>query len=67
MENEQQPMLSIGDMQAAVKIIDAAVARGAIKGEEMVAVGTVRQRFVDFVENAMAAQGEPEEVVEEEQ
>jgi hypothetical protein len=65
MEEEQQPMLSVGDMQAVVKIIDAAVARGAIKGEEMVAVGTVRQRFVDFVEHALAAQGEQEDEVVE--
>jgi hypothetical protein len=65
MEEEQQPMLSVGDMQAVVKIIDAAVARGAIKGEEMVAVGTVRQRFADFVEHALAAQGEAEEDGEE--
>ena len=49
---EQGPGLSLNDIAAAVQIIDAASARGAIRGEEMVAVGTVRERFMAFLNYA---------------
>ena len=44
--------LSYGDITAAVQIIDVATARGAIRGEELLPVGTVRQRFMAFLEHA---------------
>lgn len=56
MEDNQQPSLSIGDIEGVVRVIDAAVARGAIRGDEMVAVGTLRQRFYDFAQNARSHQ-----------
>ena len=43
-EQEQAPGLSLNDISAAVQIIDVATARGAIRGEELLPVGTVRQR-----------------------
>jgi hypothetical protein len=46
---EQEPGLSYGDIQAAVQIIDVATNRGAIRGDELVQVGTVRERFVSFL------------------
>ena len=49
---DQGPGLSLNDIAAAVQIIDAASARGAIRGEEMVAVGTVRERFMAFLNHA---------------
>lgn len=49
---EQGPGLSLNDIAAAVQIIDASSARGAIRGEEMVAVGTVRERFMAFLNYA---------------
>lgn len=48
----QGPGLSLNDIAAAVQIIDAASARGAIRGEELVAVGTVRERFMAFLNYA---------------
>ena len=48
----QGPGLSLNDIAAAVQIIDAASTRGAIRGEEMVAVGTVRERFMAFLNHA---------------
>lgn len=51
---DQGPGLSLNDIAATVQIIDAASARGAIRGEEMVAVGTVRERFMAFLEHAKA-------------
>jgi len=41
--------LNFGDIQAAVQIIDVCTQRGAIKGDELVQVGTVRERFVAFL------------------
>lgn len=49
---DQGPGLSLNDIAAAVQIIDASSARGAIRGEEMVAVGTVRERFMAFLNYA---------------
>ena len=49
---EQAPGLSLNDISAAVQIIDVASARGAIRGEEMLPVGTVRSRFMAFLEHA---------------
>ena len=62
-EQTQEPGLPLQDIDAAVQIIDAAVQRGAIRGEEMVAVGTVRDRFAAFVEYSKAQEKEeaPEE------
>ena len=44
----------MNDISAAVQIIDVATARGAIRGEELLPVGTVRQRFMAFLEHAKA-------------
>lgn len=51
-EQEQAPGLSLNDISAAVQIIDVATARGALRGEELLPVGTVRQRFMAFLEHA---------------
>jgi len=68
-EQTQEPGLSLQDIVAAVQIIDAAVQRGAIRGEEMVAVGTVRDRFAAFAKHAQTQDGgvpEAEEIPVEE-
>ena len=54
---QEEVGLSYNDIQAAVKIIDVTSARGAIQGEELVQVGTVRERFVAFLRYAQE-QGE---------
>ncbi len=58
---DQTPGLSYGDITASVQIIDAATSRGAIRGEELVSVGTVRERLVAFLAYAKS-QGEEVEV-----
>lgn len=42
--------LSIQDVANAVSIIDICVKRGAIEGNELTAVGTVRDKLAKFVE-----------------
>jgi len=51
-EGQQQGGLSYGDIQAAVQIIDVTTKRGAINGDELVQVGTVRERLVAFLRYA---------------
>ncbi|MDA7491723.1 hypothetical protein N9M52_00065 [bacterium] len=46
---EQSGGLNFGDIQAAVQIIDVCTQRGAIRGDELVQVGTLRERFVGFL------------------
>lgn len=41
--------ISIGDLQNVVKIIDAAAERGAFKGNELTAVGAVRDKVAAFL------------------
>lgn len=53
----QEVGLSYGDIQAAIQIIDVTSSRGAIQGDELVQVGTVRERFVAFLRHAQS-QGE---------
>lgn len=52
-EGEQQEVgLSYGDIKACVQIIDVTCNRGAIRGDELVQVGTVRDRLVSFLQYA---------------
>jgi len=55
------PNISYGDIMASVRIIDASANRGAFRGEELVSVGTVRERLVAFLAYAKS-QGEDVEV-----
>jgi len=49
---EQEVGLSYQDIIAAVQIIDVTSQRGAIQGDEMMQVGTVRERLVAFLRYA---------------
>jgi hypothetical protein len=49
---EQEVGLSYQDIIGCVQIIDVTSARGAIKGDELVQVGTVRERLVAFLRAA---------------
>jgi len=69
-EQVQNQGLTLQDISAALQVIDACVQRGAIRGEEMSAVGTVRDRFAAFLQSAQGEAGEEgaeatEEVAEE--
>lgn len=56
--------LNVQDIINVVKIIDVVSGRGAVKGEELSSVGTVRDRLVAFV-NANSPQPPAEEEVSE--
>lgn len=46
--------ISVNDLAAVIEIIDVVTARGAIKGDEMLAVGTIRNKLSTFIEEATA-------------
>lgn len=48
-QDAQDGGLTLNDITLAVQVIDIASARGAIRGEEMAAVGILRQRFTAFL------------------
>lgn len=58
------PQLSLADLNGAVQVIDLATARGAIRGEELTAVGALRDRYVAFLK-AAAPQTEEDAEAEE--
>lgn len=62
---QEAPSINLNDVEAVIKIIDVSVERGAIRGEEMLAVGTIRQRFADFYQYVKASQETEEEQTEE--
>jgi hypothetical protein len=62
---QEAPSINLNDVEAVIRIIDVSVERGAIRGEEMLAVGTIRQRFADFYQYVKASQEPEEEQTEE--
>lgn len=65
----EQPTIGIVDLQNALKIIDAAAERGAYRGNELTAVGAVRdkiQAFLDALPKEEDAEGETSETPAEE-
>jgi hypothetical protein len=46
----EQATIGIVDLQNALKIIDAAAERGAFRGNELTAVGAVRDKFQAFLD-----------------
>jgi hypothetical protein len=52
--------IGLADISAMVQVIDVVVKRGAINGDEMVPVGTLRQKLVDFLKEAQAQGNEVE-------
>jgi hypothetical protein len=66
---DQQPAtpgLQMADLANIVAIIDAVTARGAFKGEELEAVGSVRNRIASFVQAAAPQDAPVEEAPVEE-
>lgn len=54
--DETQASLQISDLVLVAKVIQASVQRGAIKAEEMSAVGQLYDKLVTFLEAAGAVQ-----------
>lgn len=46
------PGLSLQDISAMVQVIDVVSQRGAIRGDELVPVGTLRNKLVEFLTEA---------------
>ena len=61
-QQTETPTLNINDLLSVVKIIDACSERGAFKGNELVSVGSVRDRLAAFAE---ANAPKPEEINED--
>jgi hypothetical protein len=43
------PQLTLNDFALVINIIDACTERGAFKGNEIAAIGQIREKFVAFV------------------
>lgn len=64
-EEQEAPQLSLQDIATMVQIIDIVSRRGGFEGQELEAVGSLRNRVVAFL-NAAAPKGEaPEGAVPE--
>jgi hypothetical protein len=57
-EEQQAPQLSLQDISTFVQIIDICSKRGGFEGQEMEAVGGLRNKTVAFLNAAAEAQGE---------
>jgi len=53
-EAAQEVGLSLQDISACVQVIDVVSNRGAIQGNELTAVGALRDKLVSFLEAAKA-------------
>ena len=53
-EAAQEVGLSLQDISACVQVIDVVSGRGAIQGNELTAVGALRDKLVSFLEAAKA-------------
>lgn len=61
---QSTPSLTLQDLDSIVKVIDVVVQRGAIKGDEMLTVGTLREKVASVVKAAVEAQDKPETVTQ---
>jgi len=51
MDNTTKTSIALGDLQAAVNLIDICSKRGAFSGEELSAVGALRDKLKAFVDD----------------
>lgn len=59
------PTITVTDIVTTVNMIDICTERGAFKGNELMTVGTLREKFAGFVK-ANTPQVEPETTTESE-
>jgi len=60
-ETPTAPEINLRDINAVVQIIDTVAKRGAFEAKEFQTVGTVRDRFVAFLEYHLPKKEEEEE------
>ena len=57
---QQKPNIDINDVAMMLQLIDVVTTRGAIRGEELLVIGTLRNKLADIVKaNQPAAQEAP--------
>ena len=57
---QQKPTIDINDVAMMLKLIDVVTTRGAIRGEELLVTGTLRNKLAEIVKaNQLAAQEAP--------
>lgn len=57
--------LSLNELKGCMQIIEVCTSRGAFKPDELVAVGTIFQKLLDFVKQAEPVAAEQEQVAKE--
>lgn len=57
----EQPQLNLNDFLTIVNIIDVCTERGAFKGNELLTVGTIREKFSAFVKANTPQEAEAED------
>lgn len=62
---QENPQLSLQDIATMVQIIDICSRRGGFEGQELEAVGGLRNRVVKFLNAAAPKEGAPEGAVPE--
>jgi hypothetical protein len=55
-------IITINDLITAVNIIDVCTERGAIKGNELLLVGQLREKFAAFIKSNTPKENETNEV-----
>ena len=66
-EENAKAELSTQDLVMVVRLVDLAAARGALQGDDLEAVGGLRRRFVEFLQqNAPEVFQQPEQAKTEE-
>jgi hypothetical protein len=62
---QENPQLSLQDIATMVQIVDICSRRGGFEGQELEAVGGLRNRIVKFLNAAAPKEGAPEGAVPE--
>lgn len=65
-QTNEVPTITVNDVSALLRIVDTAAERGAFRGNELTAVGAVRDKAAAFVAYIVAAQEAAEAAAEDE-
>ena len=57
-----ETQLTLNDIASVINIIDVVSTRGAFRGEELAEIGTLRNKFATFLQDAQPPETEPQEL-----
>jgi hypothetical protein len=57
-----ETQLTLNDIASVINIIDAVSTRGAFRGEELAEIGTLRNKFATFLQDAQLSETELQEL-----